>query len=99
MQLSKPLSRRADQELRVDPTGTLPRRPPSSCVAGGSRALCSCCQLITSSCPPLLYWSCTHAGEGEHTRYANLLARQQPPLAFQAFPFETIGGLHPDALP
>ena len=26
-----------------------------------------------------------------------LLARQQPPVAFQAFAFETFGGLHSDA--
>ncbi len=29
--------------------------------------------------------------------YAVLLARQQPPVAFQAFTFETFGGLHSDA--
>ena len=27
-----------------------------------------------------------------------MLARQQPPVAFQAFAFETFGGLHADAL-
>jgi hypothetical protein len=31
-------------------------------------------------------------------RYAVLLSRQQPPVAFQAFAFETFGGLHADAL-
>ncbi len=32
------------------------------------------------------------------TRYAVVLARQQPPGAFQAFAFETFGGLHADTL-
>ncbi len=32
------------------------------------------------------------------TRYAVVRARQQPPVAFQAFAFETFGGLHADAL-
>jgi hypothetical protein len=38
------------------------------------------------------------ASEDKHNRYAVLLARQQPPVAFQAFSFETLGGLHSDAL-
>jgi hypothetical protein len=31
-------------------------------------------------------------------RYAVLLARQQPHVAFQSFSFETLGSLHADAL-
>lgn len=38
------------------------------------------------------------AAEDKQARYAALLARQQPPVAFQAFSFETFGGLHEDAL-
>eukprot|EP00884_Botryococcus_braunii_P019335 jgi/Botrbrau1/6085/Bobra.177_1s0023.1 len=34
----------------------------------------------------------------KQTRYAVLLSCQQPPVAFQAFSFETFGGLHADAL-
>ena len=37
------------------------------------------------------------AAQDKQTRYAVLLARQQPPVAFQAFAFETFGGLHSDA--
>ncbi len=37
--------------------------------------------------------------EDKQTGYAVLLARQHPPVAFQAFAVETFGGLHPDALP
>ena len=40
----------------------------------------------------------TRAAADKQTRYAVLLARQQPPVAFQAFAFETFGGLHADAL-
>ena len=40
----------------------------------------------------------TRAAEDKQTRYAVVLARQQPPVAFQAFAFETFGGLHADAL-
>jgi hypothetical protein len=38
------------------------------------------------------------AAQDKQTRYAVLLSRQQPPVAFQAFAFETFGGLHADAL-
>eukprot|EP00884_Botryococcus_braunii_P000165 jgi/Botrbrau1/10149/Bobra.0121s0001.1 len=38
------------------------------------------------------------AAQDKQTRYAVLLSRQQPPVAFQAFAFETLGGLHADAL-
>jgi hypothetical protein len=38
------------------------------------------------------------AAKDKQTRYAVLLSRQQPPVAFQAFAFETFGGLHADAL-
>jgi hypothetical protein len=38
------------------------------------------------------------ASQDKQTRYAILLSRQQPPVAFQAFSFETFGGLHSDAL-
>ena len=37
------------------------------------------------------------AAQDKQTRYAVLLARQQPPVAFKAFAFETFGGLHSDA--
>jgi hypothetical protein len=37
------------------------------------------------------------AAKDKQTRYAVLLSRQ-PPVAFQAFAFETFGGLHADAL-
>eukprot|EP00884_Botryococcus_braunii_P022649 jgi/Botrbrau1/9068/Bobra.0376s0038.1 len=40
----------------------------------------------------------TRAAQDKQTRYAVLLSRQQPPVAFQAFAFETLGGLHADAL-
>jgi hypothetical protein len=36
--------------------------------------------------------------DDKQTRSAVVLARQQPPVAFQAFAFETFGGLHADAL-
>jgi hypothetical protein len=38
------------------------------------------------------------AAQDKQTRYAVLLSRQQPPVAIQAFAFETFGGLHADAL-
>eukprot|EP00884_Botryococcus_braunii_P004793 jgi/Botrbrau1/14314/Bobra.0287s0007.1 len=38
------------------------------------------------------------AAQDKQTRYAVLLSRQQPPVAFPAFAFETFGGLHADAL-
>eukprot|EP00884_Botryococcus_braunii_P011717 jgi/Botrbrau1/20546/Bobra.145_2s0095.1 len=38
------------------------------------------------------------AAQDKQTRYAVLLSRQQPPVAFQAFAFEALGGLHADAL-
>eukprot|EP00884_Botryococcus_braunii_P021545 jgi/Botrbrau1/8074/Bobra.0230s0001.1 len=38
------------------------------------------------------------AAQDKQTRYAVLLSRQQQPVAFQAFAFETLGGLHADAL-
>ncbi len=34
----------------------------------------------------------TRAAEHKQTRYAVVLARQEPPVAFQAFAFETFGG-------
>jgi hypothetical protein len=37
------------------------------------------------------------AAQDKITRYAQLLAAQRPPVAFQAFAFETFGGLHSDA--
>jgi len=37
------------------------------------------------------------AAQDKLTRYAQLLAAQRPPVAFQAFAFETFGGLHSDA--
>jgi hypothetical protein len=36
--------------------------------------------------------------QDKQTRYAVLLAGQEQPVAFQASSFETIGGLHADAL-
>eukprot|EP00884_Botryococcus_braunii_P006842 jgi/Botrbrau1/16159/Bobra.0309s0008.1 len=41
---------------------------------------------------------CTRRSDNKQTRYAVLLSHQQPPVAFQAFSFETFGGLHADVL-
>jgi hypothetical protein len=38
------------------------------------------------------------AAEDKLIRYAQVLTTQQPPVAFQAFSFETVEGLHPHAL-
>eukprot|EP00884_Botryococcus_braunii_P013276 jgi/Botrbrau1/2194/Bobra.101_2s0025.1 len=38
------------------------------------------------------------AAQAKQIRYAVLLSRQQPPVAFQVFAFETFGGLHADML-
>ncbi len=48
--------------------------------------------------PPALRsrWAAVRAAQDKQTRYV-LLARQQPPVAFQAFAFEIFGGLHSDA--
>ncbi len=40
----------------------------------------------------------TGAAEDKQTRYAVVLARQKPPVAFQASAFETFGCLHAGAL-
>ncbi len=40
----------------------------------------------------------TRAAEDKQTCYAILLARHQPPVAFQAFTFETLDNLNADAL-